>query len=401
MFYRYRYSSSVLRAYLYALFHMRRFEELFQAIAANTFEQKYFEELQDLWYKARYAENEQRRQKELGAVEKYRLRKKHPPPRSIWDGQETIYSFKENARKVLRQFYKRNKYPTLEDKKEIARITDLQIVQISNWFKNRRQRDKSSSDRFSPPVQLQFDRGDTCFATEEEVYDPYAKLRNLTGIVCIVFILLCILYTLWDIAARLFDCFKIPTPKYLPSNLAVTTKSAPPHQHLHRPPPPSRHVSSSLCGNSYAAMDTLDAPARSAVKPARFINKEGPPSEAPIDDLVNTLENTRHRVERHRFSQNIYSTENAMGIFENQLEAKRESKAVRTSTVFLTGSFVDWIWKIPMRKSDSNDEWSAMIELLPGHHEYKFIVDSKWRIDALNLPTKISNNGHVTHVLHL
>ncbi|EJW70638.1 hypothetical protein WUBG_18457, partial [Wuchereria bancrofti] len=44
--------------------------------------------------------NEERRQKELGAVEKYRLRKKHPPPRSIWDGQETIYSFKENARKL-------------------------------------------------------------------------------------------------------------------------------------------------------------------------------------------------------------------------------------------------------------------------------------------------------------
>ncbi|KHN79721.1 5'-AMP-activated protein kinase subunit beta-2 [Toxocara canis] len=76
-------------------------------------------------------------------------------------------------------------------------------------------------------------------------------------------------------------------------------------------------------------------------------------------------------------------------------------KANRSAKVFLTGSFVDWNWKIPMRKSDSNDEWSAMIELLPGHHEYKFIVDSKWRIDALNLPTKISNNGHVTHVLHL
>ncbi|VDK52094.1 unnamed protein product, partial [Anisakis simplex] len=157
MFYRCRYSSSILRAYLYTLFHSRRFDELFQAITTNTFEPRYFEELQDLWYKARYAENEQRRQKELGAVEKYRLRKKHPPPRSIWDGQETIYSFKENARKVLRQFYKRNKYPTLEDKKEIARITDLQIVQISNWFKNRRQRDKSSSDRFSPPAQLHFD----------------------------------------------------------------------------------------------------------------------------------------------------------------------------------------------------------------------------------------------------
>ncbi|VDK50797.1 unnamed protein product [Gongylonema pulchrum] len=101
MFYRCRYnSSSVIRAYLYALYYSKRYEELFQMIASNTFDQRFYGELQDLWYKARYAENEERRQKELGAVEKYRLRKKHPPPRSIWDGQETIYSFKENARKV-------------------------------------------------------------------------------------------------------------------------------------------------------------------------------------------------------------------------------------------------------------------------------------------------------------
>ncbi|KAK6107911.1 Homeobox domain family protein [Brugia pahangi] len=181
MFYRCRYySSSVLRAYLYALYYGKRYEELFQTIASNTFEQRFYNELQDLWYKARYAENEERRQKELGAVEKYRLRKKHPPPRSIWDGQETIYSFKENARKlwltdlpsqekntsdniqfaiiILRQFYRKNKYPTLEDKKEIARITDLKIIQISNWFKNRRQRDKSSSTgQFSSGVPIQFD----------------------------------------------------------------------------------------------------------------------------------------------------------------------------------------------------------------------------------------------------
>uniref|UniRef100_A0A1I8EJA2 Homeobox domain-containing protein n=1 Tax=Wuchereria bancrofti TaxID=6293 RepID=A0A1I8EJA2_WUCBA len=134
MFYRCRYySSSVLRAYLYALYYGKRYEELFQTIASNTFEQRFYNELQDLWYKARYAENEERRQKELGAVEKYRLRKKHPPPR-------------------------KNKYPTLEDKKEIARITDLKIIQISNWFKNRRQRDKgSSTGQFSSGVPIQFD----------------------------------------------------------------------------------------------------------------------------------------------------------------------------------------------------------------------------------------------------
>ncbi|MFH4973733.1 hypothetical protein AB6A40_000442 [Gnathostoma spinigerum] len=157
IFYRYHFSSSVIRGYLYALYHSHRFEELFQAISTNRFEEKYFEELQDLWYKAKYAENEQRRHKELGAVEKYRLRKKHPPPRTIWDGEETVYSFKENSRKLLRQFYKRNKYPTLDEKKEISRVTELKIVQISNWFKNRRQRDKGSSDHLCSNNQLKCD----------------------------------------------------------------------------------------------------------------------------------------------------------------------------------------------------------------------------------------------------
>ncbi|KAK6029477.1 homeobox domain protein [Ostertagia ostertagi] len=103
--------------------------------------------------------NESKRGKELGAVEKYRLRRKYPPPRSIWDGQETIYSFKENSRKYLKQFYKQNQYPTLDQKKEISRATDLEIVQISNWFKNRRQRDKTRMEcaQYGRPqmVQLQ------------------------------------------------------------------------------------------------------------------------------------------------------------------------------------------------------------------------------------------------------
>ncbi|VDD87736.1 unnamed protein product [Enterobius vermicularis] len=143
--YRYHHSNSVIRAYLYMLYHCQRYDEFFQAIASHRFEQKYFKELQDLWYEAHYAQNEQRRQKELGAVEKYRLRQKYKPPMTIWDGEETIYNFKENARKILRLFYKRNKYPTLEEKNEISKLTDLKIVQISNWFKNRRQRDKPRS----------------------------------------------------------------------------------------------------------------------------------------------------------------------------------------------------------------------------------------------------------------
>ena len=99
--------------------------------------------LQELWFGAHYAQVQARRHKQLGAVEKYRLRKKFPPPYTIWDGQETVYSFKEKSRKTLRQYYRTNKYPTADEKKLIAELTQLTFVQVSTWFKNRRQRDKS------------------------------------------------------------------------------------------------------------------------------------------------------------------------------------------------------------------------------------------------------------------
>ena len=36
----------------------------------------------------------------LGAVGKYRIRRKFPLPRTIWDGEETSYCFKEKSRQV-------------------------------------------------------------------------------------------------------------------------------------------------------------------------------------------------------------------------------------------------------------------------------------------------------------
>ncbi|CAJ0557849.1 unnamed protein product, partial [Mesorhabditis spiculigera] len=137
-------SEAVILGYILALHEAGQFETLFTVISNGSFHEKNYKDLQDIWYMAHYQENENKRQKVLGAVEKYRLRRKHPPPRSIWDGQETIYSFKENSRKFLRQFYKQNPYPNLEQKREISRATELELVQISNWFKNRRQRDKTN-----------------------------------------------------------------------------------------------------------------------------------------------------------------------------------------------------------------------------------------------------------------
>jgi len=96
-----------------------------------------------LWYAGHYAEAQRIRGRPLGAVEKYRLRRKHPLPRTIWDGEQTVYCLKERSRNALRDCFAVNRYPTPEEKRELSTRTGLTLTQIGNWFKNRRQRDRS------------------------------------------------------------------------------------------------------------------------------------------------------------------------------------------------------------------------------------------------------------------
>ncbi|OPJ72374.1 homeobox protein SIX2 [Patagioenas fasciata monilis] len=93
---------------------------------------------------AHYIEAEKLRGRPLGAVGKYRVRRKFPLPRSIWDGEETSYCFKEKSRSVLREWYAHNPYPSPREKRELAEATGLTTTQVSNWFKNRRQRDRAA-----------------------------------------------------------------------------------------------------------------------------------------------------------------------------------------------------------------------------------------------------------------
>ena len=44
-----------------------------------------------------------------------------------------------------------NRYPTPDEKKSLAKRTGLTMTQVSNWFKNRRQRDRTPSNvRYVP-----------------------------------------------------------------------------------------------------------------------------------------------------------------------------------------------------------------------------------------------------------
>ena len=73
--------------------------------------------------------------------------RKFPLPRTIWDGEETSYCFKEKSRAMLREWYQHNPYPSPREKRELADGTGLTVTQVSNWFKNRRQRDRAAEQK--------------------------------------------------------------------------------------------------------------------------------------------------------------------------------------------------------------------------------------------------------------
>lgn len=138
---------AVLRAKALVAYRRGAYRELYSILESHGFEPRYHNELQQMWFRAHYREAEKIRGRALGAVDKYRLRKKHPLPKTIWDGEETVYCFKERSRNALKECYERNRYPTPDEKRALAKKTGLTLTQVSNWFKNRRQRDRTPHHR--------------------------------------------------------------------------------------------------------------------------------------------------------------------------------------------------------------------------------------------------------------
>ncbi|XP_015903690.1 homeobox protein six1 [Parasteatoda tepidariorum] len=140
-------NESVLKAKALVAFHRGNFKELYRILESHPFTPNSHPKLQTLWLKAHYIEAERQRGRPLGAVGKYRVRRKFPLPRTIWDGEETSYCFKEKSRNILREWYHQNPYPSPREKRELAEATGLTTTQVSNWFKNRRQRDRAAEQK--------------------------------------------------------------------------------------------------------------------------------------------------------------------------------------------------------------------------------------------------------------
>uniref|UniRef100_A0A914UX80 5'-AMP-activated protein kinase subunit beta-1 n=1 Tax=Plectus sambesii TaxID=2011161 RepID=A0A914UX80_9BILA len=57
----------------------------------------------------------------------------------------------------------------------------------------------------------------------------------------------------------------------------------------------------------------------------------------------------------------------------------------QTKAVYISGTWDTWKRKIPLAKS--TEDFSTIINLCEGRHEYKFLVDGKWMVDDNNAKT--------------
>jgi len=182
-------SDAVMRAKATVAFHTGNYRDLYAIMEGREFAPRYHAELQEMWYKAHYKEAEKIRARPLGAVDKYRLRRKYPLPRTIWDGEETVYCFKERSRNSLKEMYKVNRYPTPDEKRTLAKKTGLTLTQVSNWFKNRRQRDRTpgcrgeldglgSPDGMDPMLDLNKYQTPGCYSPKFS-YEAFQNNRGL------------------------------------------------------------------------------------------------------------------------------------------------------------------------------------------------------------------------------
>ncbi|KAJ8890047.1 hypothetical protein PR048_009553 [Dryococelus australis] len=138
-------SEAVLRARAIVSFHSGNFRDLYAILEHHKFTKESHGKLQAMWLEAHYQEAEKLRGRPLGPVDKYRVRKKFPLPRTIWDGEQKTHCFKERTRSLLREWYLQDPYPNPTKKRELAQATGLTPTQVGNWFKNRRQRDRAAA----------------------------------------------------------------------------------------------------------------------------------------------------------------------------------------------------------------------------------------------------------------
>ncbi|XP_029655086.1 homeobox protein SIX2-like [Octopus sinensis] len=134
------------------LFRENKFSQIRTYLSTNTFPCHIWNKLQKLWYESFYQELRSHG-KELKAVAKFRLRKKYPPPRTVWNGEKLSYNLPQKSRNFLEAFFRNNEFASTDEKEEMAKAMGMTESQVSNWFKNKRQRKRTNERKGPSPNQ--------------------------------------------------------------------------------------------------------------------------------------------------------------------------------------------------------------------------------------------------------
>nr|ADO22665.1 SIX class homeobox transcription factor SIX32b [Mnemiopsis leidyi] len=141
-------------------FKQKNTMEVIRILESTKFREIPWEPLQRLWYAVQYEHEERFKGRKLGAVDKYRVRKKWPLPPSISDESGTCLfgsnrdSFTPKVRRILWDHYHLEKFPDNALKILIAKRSGLTFHQVNNWFKNRRQRDSCLDTRTQSTINV-------------------------------------------------------------------------------------------------------------------------------------------------------------------------------------------------------------------------------------------------------
>ena len=118
------------------------FAQFFEFVTSNSFRQQDHSGVQQLWLHCLYTQHAAAKITPLTPVYRHRLRKRYPFPASIWNGESTSYNMKQSSRRILALAFSVDQYPSNEEKKHLAMTCEMDYLQICNWFKNRRMREK-------------------------------------------------------------------------------------------------------------------------------------------------------------------------------------------------------------------------------------------------------------------
>jgi 1,4-alpha-glucan branching enzyme len=79
-----------------------------------------------------------------------------------------------------------------------------------------------------------------------------------------------------------------------------------------------------------------------------------------------------------------------------------ELLAQRGSEVFVAGTFNDWNPRqLRLKDYSHGGMFRTTVAMPPGRHEYKFIVDGEWRIDANYPDWVVNDHGSLNSVINV